>query len=242
MPGTQKVFERYRTAGTRGTTLKAAWEGYSEYARLGWLPSNKDARILDLGCGAGEFLEYLAAMDFSKTEGIDYSPEQLAWCRSRGLERLTQVHDAPAFLRERRGQMACVVMNSVLEHIPKAEIIPLLETIRDTLMKGGSLLLQVPNMANIYGLAARYLDFTHEVGFTEHSIRQVLIAAGFEDEHIDVKDMPVRFKLHPKRIVFWSMNRLYISLHHAAYVAAVGADAPTIFSKIVMARATVSAR
>jgi len=238
MTGTEKVFERYRTAGTRGTALAAAWEGYSEYAALRWLPRDKEARILDLGCGAGEFVEYLRHLGYSNVSGIDYSPEQVAWCRERGLEQVTQVRDTQAYLRERKGAIDCIVMNNVLEHVPKADIIPLLTLIRETLPPGGSLIIQVPNMANVFGLAARYLDFTHEVGFTEHSLRQVLVASGYEEPEVDVAGLPVRLKLTPRRLLFWSMNRLYTIAHRAAYVAAVGVDAPTIYSKLVMARAT----
>ena len=235
LAGTDKVFERYRTAGFADTTVAAADEGYGAISK--WLPADKSATILDLGCGGGEFLEFLRRQGFTNTEGIDYSVEQIARCRQRGLENLTHATDSQAYVRGRKGKLAVVVMNDVLEHIPKTNIIPELETIRDSLAPGGSLIIKVPNAANVFGIVARYLDFTHEVAFTEHSLQQVLVAADFPK--IEIEGLPVRLKLKPKRLVYWSMNRVYMSLHRAAYVAAVGEDAPRILNKLLLARAQI---
>jgi len=43
-------------------------------------------RILDVGCGTGANLEMLA--HFGEAEGVDVSPQALAFCRERGLEKV----------------------------------------------------------------------------------------------------------------------------------------------------------
>jgi SAM-dependent methyltransferase len=45
-------------------------------------------RILDVGCGTGANLEMLAR--FGHAEGVDVSPEALAFCRERGLKNVRQ--------------------------------------------------------------------------------------------------------------------------------------------------------
>lgn len=40
-------------------------------------------------------------------------------------------------------------------------------------------LLRTPNMGSLFGLRSRYIDFTHETGFTEESILQVMRDSGF---------------------------------------------------------------
>ena len=45
-------------------------------------------RILDVGCGTGANLEMLA--QFGAAEGVDVSPEALAFCRARGLQNVRQ--------------------------------------------------------------------------------------------------------------------------------------------------------
>src|SRR5881394_2402904 len=58
--------------------------------RLGTRP-----RILDVGCGTGANLEML--QQFGEAEGVDVSPEALAFCRERGLTnvRLGQAEQLP---------------------------------------------------------------------------------------------------------------------------------------------------
>ncbi len=228
-----RVYEVYRTAGFGDTDRAAVGEAYGEY--LPYLPADLGARLLDLGCGGGEFLDFLREHGFSRAEGIDRSREQVTRCHDRGLAHVEHVADTPEFLNARPRTFNAIILNDVLEHVPKAQIVPLLQTIRNSLVEGGSALIKVPNSANLFGLVARYLDFTHEVGFTEHSLRQVLIAAGFETPSI--RGISVRFRLRPKRLVYWSMNRMYTLAHRAAYVAAVGTDAPHILDKLLLAAA-----
>src|SRR6267142_191023 len=45
-------------------------------------------RILDVGCGTGANLEMLS--QFGAAEGVDVSPEALAFCRQRGLQNVRQ--------------------------------------------------------------------------------------------------------------------------------------------------------
>jgi 2-polyprenyl-3-methyl-5-hydroxy-6-metoxy-1,4-benzoquinol methylase len=235
MAGTEKVFARYRSAGFSDTDRGAVDEGYG--GMLPWLPAEPSARILDLGCGGGEFLEFLGRAGYSRAEGVDVSPEQIERCRARGLDRVTQSEDTSTFLRRHSSTFDAVVMNDVLEHIQKTQCIDMLETIRAALTQGGSIVVKVPNAANVYGLVARYLDFTHELAFTEHSLRQVLLTAGYRD--VEVHGIRVPLRLRAKRLLYWSMNRTYEAIHRAAYIAAVGSDAPTILTKLLVARGKV---
>ena len=61
-----------------------------------------------------------------------------------------------------------------MEHIPKGEVLPFLDQIRQGLRVGGLAIVDVPNMDWIFAPHERYMDFTHEVGFTKESLRQVM--------------------------------------------------------------------
>ena len=43
----------------------------------GWLPEDKGAAILDVGCGRGEFLRFLQVEGYVNCEGIDLAEEQV---------------------------------------------------------------------------------------------------------------------------------------------------------------------
>lgn len=46
------------------------------------------ARLLDVGCGTGALLDFMQGR--AEALGVDFSPEALSFCQSRGLRRLAQ--------------------------------------------------------------------------------------------------------------------------------------------------------
>jgi SAM-dependent methyltransferase len=95
--------------------------------------------------------------------------------------------DAFEFLREvlRKGEhFKVIVLNDVIEHVPKHRILELLRLVFDALEPGGKVFVKTGNLGNPFNLRARYMDFTHEIGFTEHSLYEVLYATGFRKIHI----------------------------------------------------------
>jgi 2-polyprenyl-3-methyl-5-hydroxy-6-metoxy-1,4-benzoquinol methylase len=233
MTANQKIYDQYRSAGFRDSDDSSVAEGYAQLVHL--FADQRQAPLLDFGCGGGEFLAYLRSVGFQQLHGIDRSGQQVDRCRARGLSNVELVMDSATWLQRHVGEFHTVVLNDVLEHIPKPDVLPTLEALRATLRSGGQLIIKVPNAANAYGLVARYLDFTHEVAFTEHSLKQVLVAAGFAG--VDVMGMRTMWRPTIKRTAYWLANLAYQRMHRAIYVAAVGSDAPTILSKLLVARA-----
>jgi len=140
------------------------------------LPKAQDARILDVGCGYGEFLYFLQRAGYRNTCGIDLDSEHIAVARDLGVG---QVHraDAREFLRSGRGYDFISALD-VLEHFPRHEVIDLVDCARRALKPGGRFLCQVPNLAAFY-TSLFYMDFTHQTPFTASSLKQVLELGGF---------------------------------------------------------------
>lgn len=162
-----------------------------QYRYVSHLPADRNAPILEIGPGFGEFLELLANLGYRNVRGVDLSPEVAAYCNQLMPGSVTVVEDTAAYLQAHRHQFSAVAMFHVIEHVPKLQAIPLLSAIREALTPGGALLLETPNMANPFlGLTFRYADFTHEVGYTETSIRYVLQAAGFRQISIFEAALP----------------------------------------------------
>lgn len=68
----------------------------------------------------------------------------------------------------------------------------MLEGVRKRLTPGGVFLVKVPNVAHpLLGTDSRYLDITHEVGFNENSLEQVLLMAGFTNVRVFGPDIYV---------------------------------------------------
>lgn len=145
------------------------------------LPQSKSARILDLGCGYGEFLYFLQREGYSNAGGIDLDPAQVDAARTLGIRNVLRA-DARDFL-----QAACdydlVSAIDVLEHFPKHEVLGLLESVCRALRPGGRFLCQVPNLAAFYA-PLFFMDFTHQTPFTATSLKQALELAGFANVRV----------------------------------------------------------
>jgi 2-polyprenyl-3-methyl-5-hydroxy-6-metoxy-1,4-benzoquinol methylase len=156
------------------------------------------AAVLEIGPGHGELLAILRnELRLSGVRAVDLSPQVVAACNAQFGEAVELVDDTRRYLEERAGSFDVIVLLHVLEHVPKGETIALLAAIRAALKPGGRVVIEVPNMGNpIVGLTGRYADFTHETGFTEASLQQVLRMAAFE-----------RLEVRPFRIPRTSLAR-----------------------------------
>jgi len=143
-----------------------------------FLPRHKDSKILDIGCGMGHFIYFLKKMGYTNYLGIDISPEQVAFVKKFITDKVLLI-DASTFLNNLENEYDVIVMNDVLEHIPKSDIINFLSLVRKALKDDGIVFIKTVNAANPFNFRGRYIDFTHEIAFTEHSLVQVLKIAGF---------------------------------------------------------------
>ena len=147
------------------------------------LPEGRDSAILDLGCGSGLFLDFLAGEGYTDARGVDDCPSLARSCGDSGLE--VEESDNVDYLERHPGRFECVVLNHVLEHYDKSEGLALLEAVRVSLRPGGRVIVVCPNMANPYTAGrGRYADLTHETGYTPESIRFMLRLAGFGEAEV----------------------------------------------------------
>jgi cyclopropane fatty-acyl-phospholipid synthase-like methyltransferase len=145
------------------------------------LPTDKKARLVDIGFGRGEMLSLWKNLGYQNYLGVDVSQEEVKYCSSLGLN-CQQVNDGFAFLRDNPDSFDLVAITDVLEHIKKEKIIECLEILRASLKDGGRAIIQVPNMQAPESYLHRYNDITHEIGFVEHSLRQLFRAVEFAPE------------------------------------------------------------
>jgi 2-polyprenyl-3-methyl-5-hydroxy-6-metoxy-1,4-benzoquinol methylase len=177
-----RLFQTYNATHVanvdRDDQAKLAW--FAEYAQVNYLPhiaqyDRKQATILDIGCNKGYLLTALQGFGFNHLAGIDLSPVDV----EKAKQLMPSIHftctDAQSYLNAHVGKYDVIFMKAVLEHIAKADILPLLTQIKAGLKTGGVALIDVPNMDWLFAPHERYMDFTHEVGFTKESLRQVML-------------------------------------------------------------------
>ena len=142
------------------------------------LPKNKNAKILDAGCGKGDFVFWLAHLGFSNVRGVDISTEQIEVGKKAGF---TNIYEGNVFdeLSKNVDEYDVIIARDILEHFTKDEAVRFCKQTRESLKEEGTLIIQTVNAENLLWGRLRYGDFTHEQAFTETSMRQLLMVAGF---------------------------------------------------------------
>jgi 2-polyprenyl-3-methyl-5-hydroxy-6-metoxy-1,4-benzoquinol methylase len=181
-------------------------QGYGEWY-YDCLPEDKTAKILDIGCGDGKFLFFLQQKGYQKIEGLELSNSQADAARTRVNCPVHVVDDTDSFLLDSTNTYQMITMNDVLEHVPKQKSVEFLKTVRDAINPGGILVVNVPQMSGLTSLYCRYDDFTHQTLFTEMSLKQVLLSAGFSN----VKFIPQKWPLKwtPRHLLYRFARKLW---------------------------------
>lgn len=136
----------------------------------------KDAKILDLGCGPGYFLDEMKAREYTDVLGVTLSPGDIKICKDKGHE--TAGYDL-SFLPQSEGyydeSVDFIFLRHALEHSPYP-IFSLMEYNR-VLKQGSKIYIEVP---------APGCDRKHEFNLNHYSIMghdqlaALLIRTGFE--------------------------------------------------------------
>ncbi len=148
-----------------------------------YLQNVQNKKILELGCGIGGTLNYLLSIGATDILGVDHSEDQLAVCK-KYVTQMVENSDVVTYLQNTANSYDYIIALDLIEHLPKNKIVEFNKMIYKSLKVGGEVIVRTPNMGSLTGLRSRYIDFTHETGFTEESIRQVLFDAGFKDINI----------------------------------------------------------
>lgn len=169
----------------------------------------KDASILDLGPGYGELLLLLSQLGYNNLLAIDISPEVVSYCNELMPGSTLLVSNPTAYFEAHPNTYDAVCASHVLEHVPKDEVIPLLQAIRKALKPTGRLIVEVPNGDAVLANIMRYGDFTHQISYTERSLRQIMLMAGYTDINIMQAKLPLD---HPLRLLQITAQKIIFGL------------------------------
>jgi len=136
--------------------------------------TDRRAHILDVGCGTGANLVLLS--EFGDAEGVDISPDALAFCRERGLDNVKL--GAGEALPYEDNEFDLVTALDVVEHMD--DDVAGLREMRRVLRPGGRLLLFVPTFMFLWGVQDEVSNHRRRYRLAE--LRRAVTAAGLEVE------------------------------------------------------------
>ncbi len=157
------------------------------------------APVLDIGCGRGEFLLSLrdAGID---ARGIDADADMAAYARGEGLD--VEQADAVAALEGLEdGSLGGIFMAQVVEHLPPATLVRVLELAVAKLRPGGVLVAETINPLSPIALRNYFADLTHAQPLVPETLALLAEQAGFRevetrfanppDEQLAIPDDPL---------------------------------------------------
>jgi O-antigen chain-terminating methyltransferase len=139
--------------------------------------------VLDIGCGRGEWLELLAESKIP-AQGVDANAVAAADCRRLGLDVATG--DAIVRLRSLPEESLAVVSAfHLIEHLPLAALLVLLEEALRVLKPGGLLILETPNPGNLQvGACSFWTDPTHLRPLPSETTAFIVERQGFREVEV----------------------------------------------------------
>lgn len=225
----QRLYERYLSHQVRvdvGAVRAQLEKGHPYLERLvdRHFPQERTAKIVDLGCGHGTLLYTLKKRGYTDIAGVETSPEQVSAAHSLGLDCVKQGDINAVLASTPAASVDVMVAFDVLEHFTKDEIISLLDSIYRVLKPGGRFIMHVPNGEAIFSGKIFFGDFTHQVAFTQKSLRQVLAACGFSRVECH-EDTPVAHGIASSlRALMWRLVRLRYRLINAIETGDSGSE------------------
>lgn len=174
---------------------------YYKHNFMPHIPKDRHSRILTVSCGPGYLVNLLKEQGYDQVIGIDSSAEKVAYATARNLNCHTE--EAFPFLRDREEEFDAIVAEQELNHLTIDEMIRFLELCWRSLRPGGTVIVYGLNGANpLVGAENLAQNIDHFNTFTEHSLKQLMQLARFED----IKILPL------KLYVFWHNPLNYVGL------------------------------
>jgi len=127
-----------------------------------------NGKLLDVGCGIGEFLEI-----YSNAIGIDPNKYNVEYCKNLGFDaKVGSVYN----LKFKKNYFDCILLMNVLEHLSRPS--QAIKEINKVLKKNGKLIITVPTKAGFKR------DKTHVKFWSRQALSEFLVKNGFKVKKI----------------------------------------------------------
>jgi SAM-dependent methyltransferase len=139
----------------------------------------KCSRVLDVGCGRGEFLEILKNHDIGGI-GVDSDPDMVTYCSSHQLE--VKHSDAIAYLETLEDKsLDGIFIDQLVEHLDPDYLIRLLALCYQKMKFGYHIVVETVNPLSFVSFVNFYIDMTHKRPVHPETLQYILSVAGFRE-------------------------------------------------------------
>ena len=198
------------------------------------LPANLDARILDVGCGEGRVIAFLADLGYRSIVGVDRDADALAKLDPRPGVTLRRMDISAADLAQDADRYDLIVMREMIYYFPRRDMPEVMSAVAAILNPGGAVIIEAFNGALLCAGFTAAKDPGILTCYTEHSLKRLLQGAGLEVRH-------VLGPKHPRKslrsLPYHAARRVWTTLLRMIYVLERGIDSelPKLYTKSVIA-------
>lgn len=171
-------------------------------------PGDRQARIVDLGCGHGALVHFARQEGYTDVSGVDRSPDQVAAAVSLGIDGIRQGDLLNELQSLPADSIDALLSFDVIEHLTKEEVMEFAAQARRVIKPGGRWILHTCNGDSPFAGRVLYGDFTHELAYTQRSMTQLLLATGFSQIRCH-EERPIAHGIFSlSRLALWRILRL----------------------------------
>jgi SAM-dependent methyltransferase len=153
------------------------------------------APVLDIGCGRGELVGLLLEAGV-EARGIDSDADMVAYARGEAFP--VEQSDGVAYLEGiAPGSLGGIFMGQVVEHLPPATLVRLLELAGAKLRPGGLLVAETINPLSPIALRNYFADLTHAQPLVPETLELLARQSGFAETEIEFLNEPAERLTEP---------------------------------------------
>ena len=143
----------------------------------------QENKVLDLGCGRGEFLALLKENGI-EAEGVDINQQMIDLCLDKGLNcTKSDILDTLAGIEN--NSLGGIFSAQVIEHMPTEYLKRTIELSFHKLAPSGRIVLETVNPTSVFALVQIYfLDLSHQQPIHPQALKFLLDSSGFEEVEI----------------------------------------------------------
>ena len=177
-----------------------------------WLPQDREAPILDIGCGQGDFVRYAYSLGYRNITAID---RDLAAVQAlEGLEGVTTLKvdigdELPPMVK---GPWAVIVAKKMIYYLDRRQAPALLRSLSSALVLDGRLIIEIFNGATLSSRFTEAKDPAILTAYTDLGLKRLLEGAGFQVESLKGVVTPASIFYRIAQSTWWSLYRLLLIL------------------------------
>ena len=200
-----------------------------------WLPIDQNAAILDLGCGDGRVLRFLSSKGYQNTHGVDRDSQALAQIGKLSGVTIECTEVGRQYLQQQRGKFKLIILKQMIYYVERNEIMAFMLALNDALTDDGMIIVEFFNSALLSSRLTELKDPFIRTAYTEHSMRRLFVAAGFDVKFIGGQRREKGRNLRSQ--LYAALRAGWVFLLGLIYILEHGMDneLPSIYAKSIVA-------